>query len=233
MIFSEPLITATLVKRYKRFLADVRLENGEIVTAHCPNPGSMKSCLAPDWPVRLSFSRDSKRKLPYTLEMTHNGQCWIGLNTQRPNFIVKEAIAAGKIPELQGYGTIRCEVPYGQKSRIDLLLEDGNDRCYVEVKNVTLRAADGGYAFPDAVTTRGQKHLRDLMGIVRQGQRAVMFYLIQRTDGHIFRPAADIDPDYARLLSEAFWAGVEILAYVAEVSPAGIVVAQKIRFELA
>ena len=170
----------------------------------------------------MTIASNPKRKLRYTLEMVHNGQCWIGVNTGRANAIVAEAISAGSIPELEGYDELITEQKYGKSSRIDILLRRGAELCYVEVKNVTLVAADGNYCFPDAVTARGQKHLRELAGMRLLHQRAVVFYLIQRTDGAGFRVAAEIDSAYAAASGEARKHGVEMLAYVAAVKPGRI-----------
>jgi sugar fermentation stimulation protein A len=228
MRFESPLSAGSLVRRYKRFLADVQLPDGSTITVHCPNSGSMKQCVGEGWPVRLSRSDNPKRKHAHTLEMTHNGTCWIGVNTQRPNQIVAESISAGLVPELVGYETLRREVPYGANSRVDILLEGTGPRCYVEVKNVTLVGEDGQYCFPDSVTSRGLKHLHELVAQVESGSRAVMFYLIQRSDGEGFRPAAEIDPAYAEGLCWALAHGVEAIAYRAEVSPEGIHLAEKV-----
>ncbi len=233
MRFGEPLIPGTLIRRYKRFLADVCLADGTVVTAHCPNSGSMKLCAEPGWAVLLSRSPNPARRLPYTWEMVHNGRCWIGVNTGWPPKIAAEAIRQGRVPELSGYPSLRSEVPYGhRRSRIDLLLEDGARRCYVEVKNVTLIGDDGTYCFPDAVTERGLKHLLELMDMVREGHRAVMLYVIQRADGAGFRPAWEIDPEYARTLRRAERRGVEILPYLAQVGPGGIRLGRRIEYTL-
>lgn len=227
MEFSSPLLPGRLVKRYQRFLADVLLESGVQVTAHCPNTGSMLGCKAPESRVWLSPASDPKRKLPYTWEIVEAGPgVLVGIHTGRSNGLVREAIGSGTIRELAGYGRIRQEVRYGREnSRIDLLLEDPAGRrpdCYVEVKNVTA-AAEGGVAlFPDAVSERGSKHLRELMAVVAAGQRAVMCYCVQRADVTEVRPADAIDPIYGQTLREALKAGVEAIAYGAEVSPAGI-----------
>jgi len=231
MEFSQKLLKGYFIKRYKRFLTDIKLENGKVVTAHCPNSGSMKNCLGTDWPTRLSTSDNPKRKLKYTLEMLHNGKTWIGVNTHLANNIVAEAISKTKIKKLNGYTNLRREVRYGQNSRIDILLENKDEKCYVEVKNVTLVEADS-YLFPDAPTQRGQKHLRELMQMKKQGHRAVMFYLIQRQDGNIFAPASHIDPEYSRLLKQAHERGVEILPYQAKVGPEKITIENKIEFKL-
>lgn len=211
------LIEGRLIKRYKRFLADAELSDGSIVTAHCPNSGSMKGCAIPGSRVWLSRSENPGRKLPYTWELVEVGGCMIGLNTGLPNRLAREAIENGTVGELQGYPTIRPEVPYGEHSRIDLLLEGPSRRCYVEVKNVTL-VEDDRALFPDAVTERGQKHIRELMRVVREGDRGVIFFTVQRRDGVCVSPADLIDPEYGRLLRSALMNGVEALAYRAEVT---------------
>ncbi len=212
------LLAGTLVRRYKRFLADVILEEGGLVTVHCPNSGSMKGCAEPGSRVLLSRSPNPGRTYPLTWELVESQGCWAGINTALPNRLTREAIEEGIVGELRGYDAIRPEVPYGQGSRIDLLLEGPAGRCYVEVKNVTL--VEGGRAlFPDAVTTRGQKHLRELMRVVAAGDRGVIFFTVQRGDGESVSPADAIDPEYGRLLRLALAAGVEALAYRAEVTP--------------
>lgn len=232
MFFEGPLISGKLIKRYKRFLADVRLEDGQLVTAHCPNSGSMKTCDTPGWQVRLSLANNPKRKLKYTWELVHNTKCWIGINTHRANHLAREAIEQGWIPELSGYSKLETEKQYGQNSRIDILLSFAKQLCYVEVKNVTLVEADGFYKFPDSITARGLKHLNELREMVRQGHRAVMLYCIQRSDGSEFRPAFEIDPKYAVALKEVYRNGVEILAYRAEISPESIKLKHKTNFKL-
>lgn len=213
-----PLIAGRLIKRYKRFLADVELEDGSVVTAHCPNSGSMKGCALPGSPVFLSRSSNPNRQLPYTWELVLADRHWVGINTGLPNRLVREAIEEGSVEELQGYASIRAEVPYGDHSRIDLLLEGEQGRCFVEVKNVTL-VEQGRALFPDAVTTRGQKHLKELMRVVQQGDRGVIFFTVQRGDGNSVSPADAIDPEYGRLLRMAMESGVEALAYRALVTP--------------
>lgn len=212
------LISGILIKRYKRFLADVELADGSMVTAHCPNSGSMKGCALPGGQVLLSRSDNPNRKLAYTWELAEADDHWIGLNTSLPNRLVREAIEDGTVSELQGYTSIRPEVPYGDRSRIDLLLEGPAGRCFVEVKNVTL-VEKGRALFPDAVTTRGQKHLQELMRVVREGDRGVIFFTVQRADGNTVSPADLIDPEYGRLLRMALENGVEALAYRALVTP--------------
>jgi sugar fermentation stimulation protein A len=230
--FEQDLIPATLIRRYKRFLADVTLDDDSILTVHCPNSGSMKSCQGEGWAVLLSDSRNPKRKLRYTWEMVHNGRCWIGINTHRANDLAAEAIATGVVPELAGFAGLKREVRYGHNSRIDLFLEREGSSCYVEVKNVTLVDDNGKYAFPDAVTTRGQKHLMELERVVAAGDRGVILFVIQRSDGSTFVPADGIDPDYGKLLRRAVANGVEALAYRAEVRPAGIDIVASVPVDL-
>jgi len=207
-----------LLERRKRFLAIVQLENGEIITAHCPNSGSMLGCKEPGSTVMLSRSDNPKRKYAFTWEMILVQDTWVGINTMVPNRLVHEAIAQEAIPELNGYAGIRREVSYGRNSRIDLLLQLDQRFCYVEVKNVTL-VHDRIARFPDAVTTRGSKHVRELVEMVKQGHRGVMLFLVQRTDADAFTAAADIDPDYAHALAYGMDQGVEVLIYQARVTP--------------
>jgi len=212
-----PLIAGILIKRYKRFLADVALEDGSLITIHCPNSGSMLGCATPGSRLFLSRSPNPGRKYPHTWELVESDGFWAGINTSLPNRLAAEGIKNGTINELQGYPTIRSEVPYGENSRIDLLLEGTDGRCFVEVKNVTL--VEGRRAlFPDAVTIRGQKHLRELMRVVREGDRGVLLFTVQRGDGESVSPADAIDPEYGRLLRLALENGVEALAYRALVT---------------
>ncbi|MFN0264058.1 DNA/RNA nuclease SfsA [Tepidamorphus sp. 3E244] len=227
MQFPKPLIPGTLVRRYKRFLADVTLESGETITAHCANPGAMTGLADPGIPVWLSLSDDPKRKLKYSLEVVQvddgAGPCCVGINTSHPNRIVEAAIGAGAIPQLAGYETMRREVRYGTNSRIDLLLEsEGRPPCYVEVKNVHLVRQTALAEFPDSVTARGAKHLAELAKMAQSGARAVMFYLVQRGDCADFQLAADIDPAYAQAFAAARDAGVEAICYACNVSPEAI-----------
>ncbi len=215
------LLEGHLIKRYKRFLADVQLPDGSVITVHCPNSGSMKGCAITGSRVMLSRSENCGRKYPFTWELVEADGCWAGINTGHPNRLVREAIENGAVPELQGFETIRPEVPYGEHSRIDLLLEGSAGRCFVEVKNVTL-VEHGRALFPDAVTTRGQKHLNELMRVVREGDRGVIFFTVQRGDGCSVSPADLIDPEYGRLLRLALENGVEALAYRALVTPQDI-----------
>lgn len=220
MLLPSSLITGRLIKRYKRFLADVEINDDEIITVHCPNTGPMTGCATPGWQVALSHSDNPRRKLPYTLEMIYNGSTWIGVNTHQANRLAEEAITEGKITELLGYSTLRREVKYGdENSRIDFLLQEpGQKDCYIEVKSVTLME-NGIHLFPDTVTTRGQKHLRELSQLPAQGKRAVMLYLIQREDGkQQFQAAKQYDPVYANLLKATHAAGVEVLAYQCAIS---------------
>lgn len=217
-----PLIRGTLIRRYKRFLADVRLADGKTVTAHCPNSGSMKACCQPDRPVYLSFHDNPKRKLKYTWELIDMPTSLVGVNTQIPNRLTAHAIKTGDVDELKGYETVRREVKAGKNSRLDILLEASDRRpCYVEVKNCTL-VEDGLATFPDAVTIRGQKHLETLQDLVTAGCRCVMFYLVQRMDATRFAPADDIDSEYGKKLRRAADNGVEILAYDVFIDLAGI-----------
>ncbi|MCG6882050.1 MAG: DNA/RNA nuclease SfsA [Deltaproteobacteria bacterium] len=206
------LIEGTLIKRYKRFMADVKLRNHHVVTAHCPNSGSMKTCCETGRKIYLSRHNKPSRRLKYTWEMIQMEDSLVGVNTMVPNRLTEAAVSAGDIPELAGYETIRREVKYGENSRIDLLLEKGGNRCFVEVKNCTL--VEGGLAcFPDAVTSRGLKHLIELQKEVEKGHRSVMFYLIQRMDADRFEPADHIDQAYGKELRKAVLNGVEVLVY--------------------
>jgi sugar fermentation stimulation protein A len=236
MKFPAPLIPGTLIKRYKRFLADVELSGGEIVTAHCPNTGSMLSVSAPGSAVWLSPARTPGRKLAYTWELIQVGDTLVGINTSMSNALVEEAIGNGTIAELAAYPVIRREVRYGKNSRIDLLLEsEGLPTCFIEVKNVTMKRnqkASSAVEFPDAVTTRGAKHLAELTDMVSQGARAMMVYLVQRRDGGQFSIAADIDPAYAMALGAAMAAGVEVLCYRCRVAAERIDVTAPLGMEL-
>lgn len=208
-----PLVSGTLIRRYQRFLADVALPDGTVVTAHCPNTGSMKDCCEPGRPVYLSVHDNPKRKLRYTWELIQMADSLVGVNTLIPNRLVRHAVQAGQVPELNGYREIRSEVPIGEHSRVDLGLRDERrGTCYVEIKNCTM-VRDGLARFPDAVTVRGLKHLQELAALVASGRRGVMFYFIQRMDARAFQPADDIDPAYGETLRTVARAGVEIIAY--------------------
>lgn len=233
MDFPAPLIPAVLVRRYKRFVADVRLETGEAITVHCPNPGSMLGLSAPGSRCWLSKSDNPSRKLAHTLEMIEADGALVGLHTGLTNALAEEAIKAGAIAELSGYAALRREVRCGDNSRIDILLEDETrPPCWVEVKNVHLMRLPGLAEFPDSVTKRGAKHLAELSNRVAAGERAVQLFIIQRPDCARFRPAADIDPAYAVALKAARASGVEILTYACEVSLDAITVARRVEIEL-
>ena len=229
MKFQTPLVSGTLIKRYKRFLADVQLEDGRTITAHSPNTGAMQGCAEPGSPVWLRDTANPKRKYPYAWELTTSLEgCLVGINTGIVNRLVEEAINNGIVTGLQGYSQIRSEVKYGREnSRIDLLLQSGaRADCYVEIKNVTAvdnaivnASVDKGTAiFPDAVSLRATRHLRELMHVVEQGQRGVIFFCIQREDISQFKPADSIDPEYGQILRKAITHGVEVMAYKAIVS---------------
>lgn len=223
MLFPSPLIPAVLVRRYKRFLADVVLADGTAITAHCPNPGAMTGYADPGLEVLLSLSANPARKLAHTLELVHNGACWIGVNTCRANAVVEEALKEGRLSGIAGYPHILREAPCGDGSRIDFLLTGPAGRLYLEVKSVTLLDAGGRYAFPDAVTARGLKHLGILETMARQGHRAMLLFLVQRSDGAGgFRAAAEVDPAYARGLERVLGNGVEAKAYSTRIDPRGI-----------
>lgn len=234
MEFPSPLVPGRLIQRYKRFLADVAIAGGVTVTANCPNTGSMLGLTAPGSAVWLSESDRATRKYRYTLEMVEadlgTGPELVGINTGHPNALVAEALALGTIPELQGYGSRRREVKYGEASRIDFLLEGGPDPrpCYVEIKNVHLMRTAGLAEFPDSKTERGVKHLRELSAMVNQGCRAMMLYLVQRGDAQRFKLAGDIDPTYAAAFRMAADAGVEMLCYRCKLSPTEITVESRL-----
>lgn len=221
MHFDPPLQSAILIKRYKRFLADVRTVEGQEITVHCPNSGSMRGCAAPGSKVMLSTSPNPKRKYPQTLEMVQVADTWVGVNTMLTNKIVADAILEGRIAEFQDIDSLKREVTTSKSSRLDILLERGENKIYVEIKNCSL-VEDGWATFPDSVTVRGTKHLHELARLVAAGHRGVIFFCIQRTDNDCFRPAAHIDPTYAAALAEVSKKGVEILAYQAEVLPGSI-----------
>jgi len=223
ILFKSPKpVYGTLIKRYKRFLVDVRLDTGKAVTAHCPNSGRMTGCAETGWKTVLSKSSNPSRKLKYTLELVHNTKCWICVNTNRANDLAYEAITSKQIFGLAGFESVRREVKYGLNSRLDLLGEKKGSKTYIEVKSVTLIDDRSRYAFPDAPTERGRKHLRELMKIVKQGHNAVMLFMIMRSDGKGFSPATWIDPGYAKLLFEAKAAGVKLMARQAYVTPEGL-----------
>jgi sugar fermentation stimulation protein A len=236
MRFAAPLIPATLVRRYKRFLADVMLPSGEQLTVHVANPGSMLGLAAPGSRVWLSRSQNAKRKLAHSWELVEvdfgGGTEIVGINTGYPNLLVAEAITAGAIAEIAGYASMRREVKYGRNSRVDFLLEgQGKAPCYLEVKNVHLMRRAGLAEFPDCVTARGAKHLSELSDMVAAGHRAAMLFLIQIGSANGFALARDIDPAYGAAFDKARAAGVEAIAYTCGVTTEGIVVAGRVEVE--
>lgn len=234
MEFTPPLQPATLIQRYKRFLADIVTPQGETLTIHCPNTGAMTGCGTPGDTVWYSTSENTKRKYPHTWELTQTQQGeFICVNTLRANSLTKEAILANRLPELTGYSVLKSEVKYGaEASRIDFLLQaDDRRNCYIEVKSVTLAEQRNGF-FPDAVTLRGQKHLRELMGVAASGDRAVILFAVLHSAVEHFSPARHIDEQYARLLNDAYRQGVEILAYKAELSAKNMTLSLPLPFTL-
>ena len=229
MIYAAPLVQGRLIRRYKRFLADVQLANG-VVTAACPNTGSMLGCCEPGNRVWLSESDRVTRKYRHTWEIVEVGEVMVGINTSLPNALAAEAIASGALAELAGYANLRREVAFGEeRSRVDIVLEHpGRAACYVEVKNVTAAVSGRVAVFPDAVSERGAKHLRELMRLKAAGARPVQLYCVQRGDVDEVRPADAIDPEYGRTLREALAAGVEVLAYRARVTPREIRLEERI-----
>lgn len=243
MRFDPQLIKGRLIRRYKRFLADVEIDTAEgpkLVVAHCANTGSMRHCLVPQSECWLSLSDNPKRKLAYSLEaVTSEFGGMAGVNTSRANKLVAEALAAEKIPELSGYDDIRPEVKFGeQNSRLDFCLSSQEQQCLVEVKNVTMAISDdskntiGEGAFPDSVTERGRKHIGELVYAVNQGHRAVLLFCVQHSRIERVRPAWNIDPDYAQTLVEAVEAGVEVLAYRVSMSREEFIMTQRLDFVL-
>ena len=229
MDFPDTLLRGRLIKRYKRFMADVILDSGETITAHCANTGAMLGVQEADSEVWLSPARNPDRKLKFTWELIRIGGGLVGINTAHPNKVVAEAIEGGKIPELTGYDTLRREVKYGKNSRVDILLsQDGKPDCYVEIKNVHLMRVAGVAEFPDSVSSRAAKHQGELADMVKQGARAVIFYLCQREDCDNFRLAADIDPDYAAAAKAARETGVEAMCYACTLTPEAIAVSRRL-----
>ena len=229
MLYPRKLVEGRLIRRYKRFLADIQLESG-VVTAACPNTGSLMGCCEPGSRVWLSEHESATRKYRHTWELVQVGRTMVGINTGLPNALVAEAISNGTIGELSGYSSVRREVAFGaERSRVDIVLEDGErPPCYVEVKNVTAAANKGVALFPDCVSERGSKHLRELVRLKAQGLRPVQLYCVQRGDVDEVRPADGIDHEYGRTLREAIAAGVEVLAYRAKVTPKEIRLAERI-----
>ena len=221
-----------LVKRYKRFLADIELPDGKMITAHCPNSGSMKSCSEPGRPVYISSHNNPKRKLKYTWELIEMPTSLVGTNTLVPNRLVFKSLEAEILPSLSGYSTVRKEAVVNAHCRLDFLLEnEKKEKCWVEVKNCTL-VEDGKARFPDAVTQRGLKHLVEMKKLLKKGDRCVMFYLIQRMDAKVFSPADLIDPVYGKALREARRQGLEILVYDVQIDLSMIRLNMKIPYEL-
>ena len=220
MEFKKKLVHGRLIKRYKRFLADVRLDDGSEVVAHCTNSGTMKSCLEDNAEVWLTPVDDPKRKTKFTWEMILIGGDWVGINTSNPNALAFEWVSEGIIPGLEGMTSLKREVKW-EDSRFDLYGEAPSGPCFIEVKNVTMKEGDR-VLFPDAVTERGRKHLNTLIRVKKEGMRAVMLYVVQRMDVHMFSPARDIDPAYGLALNQAVRHGVEVIVVQAWVTPEGI-----------
>jgi sugar fermentation stimulation protein A len=238
MLLPQPLVRGRLVQRYKRFFADVVLDDGRAITAHCPNPGAMLGVNLPGQGAWVSWSDDPKRKLPWTLQLVEagggpQGSVLVGVNTMLPNRLVAEALAADAIPELSGYATVRPEVKYAQASRVDFLLtHPDRPPCWLEVKNVHLSRTPGLAEFPDCVAARSTRHLGDLAAQVVAGDRAVALFVVQRTDCDSFKACADLDPAFARGLTQAAEAGVEVLVYACDVTMEGVRIARRIALDL-
>lgn len=224
MRFATPLLPATLIRRYKRFLADIRLEDGREVTAHCPNPGAMQGLATEGMRIWVEPNDDPKKKLKYGWRLVElPGGGLAGIDTGLANRIIAEALAARTIPALAAYPTIRSEVPYGTQSRVDFLLQGADlPDLYLEIKSVTLRRSGSLAEFPDSVTARGAKHLAELAQMKDQGHRAALLYLVQRTDCTAMTLAADLDPTYARAMKTAMAAGVEVFCFDAQIHPEGL-----------
>jgi sugar fermentation stimulation protein A len=232
MKFSPPLARGRLVRRYKRFLADVTLATGETITAHVANPGAMTGLADPGLEIWLSKSDNPKRKLAWSWELARVGRHLVGINAGLPNRLVEEALGLGIIPELSGYAGLRREVRYGTNSRVDFVLSDGSrEDCYVEVKNVHLKRGPLA-AFPDSVTARGTRHLQELARMAAAGCRAVMLYVVQRADCNAFTIAGDIDPAYAEALAQARRQGVEMLCYTCAIRTTGIRLVKPLRITI-
>lgn len=231
MDFATPLIPARLIRRYKRFLADVRLEDGTEVTAHCANPGSMMGLAEEGMKIWLEPNDDPKKKLKYGWRLVdHENGHFTGVDTSVPNRALRAALMAGEVAGLSGYDLVRPEVKYGENSRIDFLLSGSGPDCYVEVKSVTLSRTPGLAEFPDSVTARGAKHLGELARMAAEGHRAVMFYLVQRTDCDSVTLAGDIDPTYLAAFQAA--EGVEVIAMDCKITPESITLGRAIPFQL-
>ena len=229
MQFATPLIPATLIRRYKRFLADVRLETGDEVTVHCPNPGSMMRLADPDTRIWLEPNDDPRKKLRFGWRMNEYADgVFVGIDTSLANRIVKSALLEQRIKGLPAYDDVRAEVPYGDASRVDFLLQGNGGHTYLEVKSVTLSREKGLAEFPDSVTKRGAKHLGELAQVVANGQNAVLLYLVQRNDCKDVAVARDIDPVYAAAFDDALAAGVQMIGISCDVTPEGIVLAEQV-----
>jgi sugar fermentation stimulation protein A len=222
MLYERPLLEGRLLRRYKRFLSDIELPGVGEVVAHCPNPGSMATCAPEGARVWISESDRKSRKLRYTWELVEADDAMVMVHTGRANGIVAEGIEAGVVAELRGYDRMHREVKYGERSRVDFLLERGDARCFVEVKSATLGLGDRISAFPDAITARGKRHLEELIRVVEGGDRAMLLFCCNRDPSREVRPADHIDPAYGEALRRAADAGVEILAYRCDVSPDGV-----------
>jgi sugar fermentation stimulation protein A len=230
--FDENLIEAKFKKRYKRFFSELELETGEEITAHCPNTGSMKTCISEDIPALISKSDNPKRKLKFTLEATKPGRSWVGVNTHKPNKWVKYWAETGTIEEFKSFKEVKSEVKINPKTRIDLLLEKPGKKFFVEIKNVTLKTASDEVAFPDAVSERAKKHAEELAELIEPGVEAAIFFMINRNDCKRFRIASEIDPKYAESLKKAKKAGVKLIAYKTKFTKTGISLSEKIKVEL-
>lgn len=228
MKFPSPITEATFVRRYKRFFADFQLPDGSVVTAHCANPGSMNTCLVPGAKSWLSRSVNPRRKLAYTWEVVECGGTRVFVNPVRANDVVLAGIRSGVVAELCDYSVVRREVAISERTRIDFVLSGPARTCYVEVKNVTMALEPGQAAFPDSVTVRGTRHLRELQALVEQGQRAILFFCVAREDAREVRPADGVDPVYGRALREAVARGVEVLAYRCGITATGVELVQQL-----
>ena len=231
MIFNKKLISGEFVKRYKRFFVDVKINN-KIITAHCPNTGSMMGLLSANNKVWLSKSENPERKLKYTLQIIENKKSMVGVNTHLTNKIVLEALEKNSIKELKNLDNIKSEVKFGKNTRFDFLISKNNKKIFVEVKNVTLSRKKGVAEFPDAVTARGLKHINELINASKRGFETYLLFLIQRNDCNQFKIAQDIDPDYYKLLTEAAKKKLNIICYDCKFSPKGIKLNKNIKFKL-
>ena len=231
MQFNQKLLSGILIKRYKRFLADVELADGSRTTVHCPNSGSMLGCSEPGSPVMLSRSGNPRRKYPQTLEMVKAGTVWVGVNTALTNRLVREGLENGIINEFGRLDAITQEVKTSEHTRLDFRLEQKGRNIYMEVKNCSL-AENGTAMFPDAVTVRGTKHLEELAKLKEQGHGAAVLFCVQRSDAEVFSPAGHIDPLYAETLVKVKKMGVLVLAYQADVDPQSIIIAGKLPVEI-